>query len=251
MEGLADTLDLESPPERIEVYDNSHIGGTRAVGAMIVAGPEGFLKSAYRKFNIRSAAPPANGLAETPQEPFATPGDDYAMMREVLTRRFARALKEDPERERGQWPDLVLIDGGAGQLGVARDVFAELGIEDVALAAIAKGPDRDAGREKIFLPERKPFTLPARDPVLYFLQRIRDEAHRFAIGAHRSKRSKGMARSSLDDIPGIGAKRKKALLHHFGSAAAVAEAGRADLEAVSGISSEIANKVYDWFHGDG
>ncbi len=256
LEGLADTLDLESPPERIEVYDNSHIGGTRAVGAMIVAGPEGFMKAAYRKFNIRSTVsaatpPPAAGLSDSSQEPYATPGDDYAMMREVLTRRFSRALKEDPERERGQWPDLVLIDGGAGQLSIAREVFEELGIEDVALAAIAKGPDRDAGREKIFLPERKPFTLPPRDPVLYFLQRIRDEAHRFAIGAHRSKRSKGMAKSSLDDIPGIGAKRKKALLHHFGSAAAVAEAGRADLEAVSGISREIANKVYDWFHGGG
>ena len=257
LEGLADTLDLETPPERIEVYDNSHIGGTRAVGAMIVAGPEGFMKAAYRKFNIRStvtadaAPPPADGLAESPQEPYATPGDDYAMMREVLTRRFARALKEDPERERGQWPDLVLIDGGAGQLGIAREVFEELGIEDVALAAIAKGPDRDAGRERIFLPERKPFSLPPRDPVLYFLQRIRDEAHRFAIGAHRSKRSKGMAKSTLDDIPGIGAKRKKALLHHFGSAAAVAGAGRSDLEAVSGISREIANKVYDWFHGGG
>lgn len=255
LEGLAEALDLEAPPERIEVYDNSHTGGTRAVGAMIVSGPEGFMKAAYRKFNIRSAVPtpaatPA-GLAENPQEPFATPGDDYAMMREVLTRRFARALKEDPERERGQWPDLVLIDGGAGQLGIAREVFAELGIEDVAIAAIAKGPDRDAGREKIHLPERAPFSLPSRDPVLYFLQRIRDEAHRFAIGAHRGRRAKGMARSTLDDIPGIGAKRKKALLHHFGSAAGVAEAGRADLEAVSGISREIANKIYDWYHGDG
>jgi excinuclease ABC subunit C len=249
LEGLAAHLDLEGPPQRIEVYDNSHISGTKSVGAMIVAGPEGLLKAAYRKFNIRGHAEkedPADGRGET-----ASPGDDYAMMREVLTRRFARALQEDPDRWRGQWPDLVLIDGGAGQLGVAREVFAELGIEDVDLVAIAKGPDRNAGREKIFLVGKKPLTLPDRDPVLYFLQRLRDEAHRFAIGAHRGKRSRSISKSTLDEIPNIGPKRKKALLHHFGSAATVAAAGRADLEAVEGISREIANKVYEWFHTDG
>jgi len=258
LEGLADKLGLDGPPERIEVYDNSHIGGTRAVGAMIVAGPEGFMKGAYRKFNIRSSDSPeaaseaeTPGLSEAPAPEYVTPGDDYAMMRQVLTRRFARAQKEDPDRERGQWPDLVLIDGGAGQLTIARDVLAELGIEDVTLAAIAKGPDRNAGRERIFLPGRVPISLEPRDPVLYFLQRLRDEAHRFVIGAHRDKRSKGIAKSALDDIPGIGAKRKKALLHHFGSAAAVSTAGRADLEAVTGISKEIANKIYDWFHSHG
>ncbi|MCG8512077.1 MAG: excinuclease ABC subunit UvrC, partial [Rhodospirillales bacterium] len=248
LEGLAAKFDLEGPPRRIEVYDNSHISGTRAVGAMVVAGSEGFIKAAYRKFNIRGMT--GAGLSESDDRETTTPGDDYAMMREVLTRRFARALQEDPDRWRGQWPDLVLIDGGLGQLGVARDVFAELGIEDVALAAIAKGPDRNAGREKIFLPDRKPFSLPTRDPVLYFLQRLRDEAHRFAIGAHRGKRSRGISKSTLDEIPNIGPKRKKALLHHFGSAMAVAGAGRADLEAVEGISREIANKVYEWFHTD-
>ncbi len=220
---------------------------------MIVAGPEGFMKSAYRKFNIRGteAPSPAPGLTEAPAPDYVTPGDDYGMMRQVLTRRFARAQKEDPDREKGQWPDLVLIDGGAGQLSIAQEVMAELGIEDVTVAAIAKGPDRNAGRERIFIPGRAPISLEARDPVLYFLQRLRDEAHRFVIGAHRDKRSKGISKSTLDDIPGIGAKRKKALLHHFGSAAAVSTAGRADLEAVTGISREIANKIYDWFHAGG
>ena len=235
LEGLARALDLEGPPERIEVYDNSHISGSGAVGAMIVAGPEGLIKNGYRKFTIRGV----------------TPGDDYAMMRQVLTRRFARALKEDPDRQRGQWPDLVLIDGGAGQLATARGVFEELGIDDVTVAGIAKGPDRDAGRERIFLPDRPPLSLDSRDPVLYFLQRLRDEAHRFAIGTHRAKRTRGLARSTLDQIPGIGARRKKALLHHFGSAAEVARAGAADLEAVEGISGTIANKIYDWFHPEG
>ena len=244
LEGLARVLRLEAAPERIEVFDNSHISGTQAVGAMIVAGPEGLVKKAYRKFTIRGAAPDSAA-------PDFQPGDDYAMMRQVLTRRFSRALKEDPERAGGQWPDLVLIDGGAGQLAVAAEVFEELGIEDVAVAAIAKGRDRNAGRERIFLPGRQPLTLNSRDRVLYFLQRLRDEAHRFAIGAHRSKRTKSMARSSLDEIPGIGAKRKKALLHHFGSAGAVAQAGRADLETVDGISGAMANKIYEWFRPDG
>ena len=240
LEGLAATLDLEAAPERIEVYDNSHVSGTKAVGAMIVAGPEGLVKKAYRKFNIQ-------GAKGAGREGFS-PGDDYAMMREVLTRRFSRALKEDPDRSGGQWPDLVLIDGGRGQLGVALEVFEELGIEGLAVAAIAKGPERDAGREKIYRPGLKPLALPPRDPVLFFLQRLRDEAHRFAIGAHRDKRSKSLKHSVLDDIPGIGAKRKKALLHHFGAAKAVKDAGRADLEAVDSISKTTANRIYEWFH---
>ena len=244
LEGLARVLRLEAAPERIEVFDNSHISGAQAVGAMIVAGPEGFMKKAYRKFTIRGAA------TESASGSDFQPGDDYAMMRQILTRRFSRALKEDPERAGGQWPDLVLVDGGAGQMAVAAEVFEELGIDDVAVAAIAKGRDRNAGRERIFLPGSQPFTLSPRDRVLYFLQRLRDEAHRFAIGAHRSKRAKSLARSSLDDIPGIGGKRKKALLHHFGSADAVAQASRADLESVDGISGAMANKINEWFRPD-
>jgi excinuclease ABC subunit C len=240
LEGVAELFGLEGPPSRIEVYDNSHIGGRNAYGAMIVAGPDGLIKNAYRKFSIA-------GLAdETP-----TPGDDYGMMREVLTRRFGRALKEDPERSRGTWPDLVLIDGGAGQLSVACGVFADLGIADVAVAAIAKGPDRNAGRERFFLPGREPFSLDPKDPVLYFLQRLRDEAHRFVIGTHRARRSKQIGQSPLDEIPGIGARRKKALLHHFGSARSVARAGLADLAAVEGISQTVAKRVYDHFHPEG
>lgn len=238
LDGLAEALALDGAPERIEVYDNSHVSGTNAVGAMIVVGSEGFMKSAYRKFNIRRAG--SGGAAA---------GDDYDMMREVLERRFSRAIREDPNRSQGQWPDLVLVDGGKGQLSAALDVFSELGIEDMPLAAIAKGPDRDAGREKIFLPERAaPIQLGHKDPVLYFLQRIRDEAHRFAIGTHRAKRGKQVQRSILDDVPGIGGKRKKALLHHFGAAQAIANAGAKDLEAVEGISKAMAKKIYDWFH---
>ena len=268
LEALAATLGLEAAPQRIEVYDNSHIMGTNAVGAMIVAGPEGQVKSAYRKFNIRTAAKPA-GTAVPAQPPAwpdgngedealpgddaapIMPGDDYAMMREVLTRRFARALKEDPERESGQWPDLLLIDGGLGQLNAALGVLADLGIGDVAVAAIAKGPDRNAGRERIFLPQRAPIALDARHPVLYFLQRLRDEAHRFAIGTHRAKRAKAIGQSLLDEVSGIGAKRKRALLHHFGSARSVARAGLSDLEAVKGISRTVAKKIYDHFHPEG
>jgi excinuclease ABC subunit C len=177
-------------------------------------------------------------------------GDDYAMMREVLRRRFGRALREDPERERGQWPDLVLVDGGQGQLGVAQGVLDELGITDLAIVAIAKGPDRNAGRERFFQPGRPPFSLDPRDPVLYFLQRLRDEAHRFAIGTHRAKRTKALGRSPLDEIAGVGARRKRALLNHFGSARSVARAGPGELERVSGISKAVAKKVYDHFHGD-
>jgi excinuclease ABC subunit C len=248
LEGLAQALDLDGAPERIEVFDNSHVSGAKAVGAMIVAGPEGLMKKAYRKFTIRGAK---QSGAPAGNDGRFSPGDDYAMMREVLSRRFSRALKEESDRTAGTWPDLVLVDGGKGQLGVALEVFEDLGIEGVTVAAIAKGPDRHAGRERIYLPGREPLTLPPRDPVLFFLQRLRDEAHRFAIGAHRDKRSKSLTRSLLDDIPSIGAKRKKALLHHFGAAKAVTEAGRADLEAVDGISKATANRIYEWFHPDG
>jgi len=236
LDGVAAAFGLDSTPERVEVYDNSHIGGTDAVGAMIVAGPEGFRKTAYRKFNIK--------------DPTAA-GDDFAMMREVLTRRFARAVKEDPDRADGTWPDLVLIDGGQGQLNVARQVLADLGIEDVPLVGIAKGPDRDAGRERFFLPDRPPFALEPRDPVLYFLQRLRDEAHRFAIGTHRAKRGKHIGRSPMDEIAGIGPRRKKALLLHFGSARGVSRASLADLESVEGISAAVARRIYDHFHPQG
>jgi excinuclease ABC subunit C len=333
LDGVAGAFGLEGPLNRIEVYDNSHIQGSNPVGAMIVAGPDGLMKNAYRKFNVRGldreAAPepppsqpsgpgpslprrrgrigvgvgadagtgtePAAGpsLTETAQtghsgaprsgepgihipeagvpgfralgsadprndggvEPGgaapAAGGDDYAMMREVFRRRFFRALKEDPERERGMWPDLVLIDGGQGQLTQAQATLAELGIGDVAIAAIAKGPDRNAGRERFFLPGRPAFSLEPRDPVLYFLQRLRDEAHRFAIGAHRARREKAIRGSPLDEIAGIGARRKQALLHHFGSARSVARAGLAEIERVSGISKAVAKKVYDHFHADG
>ena len=248
LEGLAQALDLDGAPERIEVFDNSHVSGAKAVGALIVAGPEGLIKKAYRKFTIRGAK---QSGAPAGNDGRFSPGDDYAMMREVLSRRFSRALKEESDRIAGTWPDLVLVDGGKGQLGVALEVFEDLGIEGVTVAAIAKGPDRHAGRERIYLPGCEPLTLPPRDPVLFFLQRLRDEAHRFAIGAHRDKRSKSLTRSLLDDIPSIGAKRKKALLHHFGAAKAVTEAGRADLEAVDGISKATANRIYEWFHPDG
>ncbi len=236
LEGVQRALGLEQVPQRIEIYDNSHLQGRSPYGAMVVAGPDGFVKSAYRKFSIAGEG---------------APGDDYAMMREVLTRRFARAQREDPDRERGHWPDLVLIDGGSGQLGAAQTVLDDLGIDDVAICAIAKGPDRDAGRERFFLPGREPFALEPRDPVLYYLQRLRDEAHRFAIGTHRARRSADIARSPLDEIPGIGGKRKRALLLHFGSARGVAAAGLADLESVAGISKTVAKKVYDHFHGQG
>jgi excinuclease ABC subunit C len=256
LDGVAAAFGLEGPLNRIEVYDNSHIQGTNAVGAMIVAGPDGFVKNAYRKFTIRgvsmapatSTATPSRSAAEAGEA--TTGGDDYAMMREVLQRRFARALKEDPERDRGMWPDLVLIDGGLGQLNAAQGVFDELGIDDIAIAAIAKGPDRNAGRERFFLPGRAPFSLDPLDSVLYFLQRLRDEAHRFAIGTHRAKRTKALGRSPLDDIAGIGARRKRALLHHFGSARAVARAGLGELERVAGISQTVAKKVYDHVHAD-
>ena len=237
LQGVADIFGLDAPPNRIEVYDNSHIQGAFAVGAMIVAGPQGFIKAAYRKFNIKSEE--------------ITPGDDFGMMREVLTRRFARALKEDPERDRGTWPDLVLIDGGEGQLSAVLKVLADLGIDDLPVVGVAKGPDRDAGRERFFRENEPPLSLEPKDPVLYYLQRLRDEAHRFAIGAHRQKRAMAITASPLDEIVGIGAKRKRALLHHFGSARGVAGAGLTDLERVEGISKLVAKKVYDHFHAAG
>ena len=236
LEGVAEAFGLDGTPERIEVYDNSHIQGTNAIGAMIVAGPDGLMKNSYRKFNIRSDI---------------APGDDYGMMREVLTRRFSRAIKEDPDRERGTWPDLVLIDGGQGQLSAVMEVMNELDITNLAVVSIAKGPDRNAGRERFFMPDRPPFGMDPKDPVLYFLQRLRDEAHRFAIGTHRARRTKAIGQSVIDEIPGIGPGRKKALLHHFGSARAVERAGLADLEGVEGISGTVAKKIYDHFHPDG
>ncbi len=236
LEGVASLFGLPAPPARIETYDNSHIMGANAYGVMIVAGPEGFTKNAYRKYAIRG--------------PIA-PGDDFAMMREVLERRFGRALKEraarpgDPDPD---WPDLLLIDGGAGQFSAVRSVLDDLGVTDVTLVAIAKGPDRDAGREWFHTGDRPPFQLPPRDPVLYYLQRLRDEAHRFAITTHRAGRSKAISRSELDEIPGIGSARKRALLNHFGSARGVKQAGLADLEAAPGISRETARAVYGHFH---
>ena len=232
---MADLFGLDGPPDRIEVYDNSHIQGTNALGAMVVAGPEGFRKAAYRKFNIKRA--------ET------VPGDDYAMMREVFERRFARAQSEDPDRSSGDWPDLVLVDGGKGQLGAAMEALAGLGIEDVALVGVAKGPDRNAGRETFFLPDGKEFTLPVNSPVLFYLQRLRDEAHRFAIGAHRGKRKKAMTTSPLDDVPGIGPARKRALLMHFGTARAVRSASLEDLQKAPGVSKAMAQSIYDFFRG--
>jgi excinuclease ABC subunit C len=234
LEGVARVFGLDAAPERIEVYDNSHIQGTAAIGAMIVAGPEGFNKNAYRKFNIKT-----EGAA----------GDDFAMMREVMTRRFGRALKENPERDDEHWPDLLLIDGGQGQLEAVRQVMIELGLEDIALVGIAKGPDRDAGRERFFMAGRPPFSLEPRDPVLYFLQRLRDEAHRFAIGTHRTRRAADMTRSALDEVPGIGAGRKRALLNHFGSARAVSGATLEDIKSVPGISGALAQKIHDHFRG--
>jgi excinuclease ABC subunit C len=237
LDGVAALFGLKARPQRIEVYDNSHISGTNALGGMIVTGPEGLMKAAYRKFNIKN--------------PDTAPGDDFAMMREVLHRRFSRALAEDPERTSGNWPDLVLIDGGAGQFSVVHEIMTALGVADVPMVAISKGPDRNAGREKFHMLGRDAFDLPIGDPVLYFLQRLRDEAHRFAIGSHRQKREKGMNRSELDEVAGVGRARRKALLHHFGSVRAIARAGLADLEAVTGVNRTVAKKIYDHFHPEG
>jgi excinuclease ABC subunit C len=282
---LAGTFGLPHPPHRIEIYDNSHIQGTNAVGAMIVAGPEGFRKNQYRKFNIRSSD--------------LTPGDDYGMMREVLTRRFKRLIAEAPRKfpdevaanlpgesalgagfaepdspqflaadgmaddpapatqepdpsddlDESPWPGLVLIDGGLGQLTAARETLEALGIRDLPMVAIAKGPERDAGRETFFMAGRGPFKLKPRDPVLYFVERLRDEAHRFAVGSHRQRRRRDLREAGLQEIAGIGPTRKRALLRHFGTLRAIERASVADLEKVAGISAEIARKVYDFFHG--
>ncbi|WP_419731103.1 excinuclease ABC subunit UvrC [Lichenicola sp.] len=241
LDGVAALFGLAGPPERIETYDNSHIMGTNAYGVMVVAGPEGFTKQAYRKYSIRGPI---------------TPGDDFAMMREVLERRFGRALREQAARQeetgeapsRPDWPDLLLIDGGLGQFSAVRQVLDDLGVTDVKLVAIAKGPDRDAGREWFHTGDAAPFQLPPRDPVLYYLQRLRDEAHRFAITTHRAGRSKAIVRSELDEIPGIGAARKRALLNHFGSARGVKQAGLSDLENTPGVSRETARSIYGHFH---
>jgi excinuclease ABC subunit C len=249
LDGFAQTFGLEKPPVRIEVYDNSHIMGTNAVGGMVVAGPEGFVKNQYRKFNIRSTD--------------ITPGDDFGMMREVMTRRFSRLLKEhggdQPEAEEVEdagafraWPDVILIDGGQGQMTAVRAMLGELGIEDRVVAiGVAKGQDREAGRERFFVRGKDSFSLPVRDPVLYFIQRLRDEAHRFAIGSHRARRKKEMVKNPLDEIGGIGPSRKRALLLAFGTAKAVSRAAVDDLMAVEGISESIARLVYNHFHDNG
>ena len=259
LKSLAETFGLSAPPRRIEVYDNSHIQGSNAVGAMIVAGPEGFAKNQYRKFNIRSTE--------------LTPGDDYGMMSEVLERRFKRLINEHPREapdpttladplaagsaavlpdelngDASPWPDLVLIDGGQGQLNAARETLDSLGVKDVALASIAKGLDRDAGRETFFIPGREPFRLPPRDPLLYFVERLRDEAHRFAIGSHRSRRKRDIREGGLQEIPGIGPTRKRALLNHFGTLKAIERASLADLTKVPGINDDTARRIYDYFH---
>jgi len=252
LKALTETFGLPREPRRIEVYDNSHIGGTNAVGAMVVAGPDGFRKNQYRKFNIRST-----DLA---------PGDDYGMLREVLQRRFKRLIDESPrqlptddtlaavltgevgEADDQPWPDLVLIDGGQGQLRIAQETLAALGVTDVPLVAIAKGPDRDAGRETFFVAGRNPFKLPPRDPLLYFVERLRDEAHRFAIGSHRTRRKKDIREAGLQEIPGIGPTRKRALLQHFGTVKAIERASLPDLSKVPGINAETARKIYEFFH---
>ena len=232
LEGTAALFNLPGAPERIEIYDNSHIQGANAYGVMVVAGPSGFMKQGYRKFAIKTAAT----------------NDDFAMMREVFERRFGRALREDPARAGEDWPDLVLIDGGAGQLSAAREIMAGLGLDDLPLVAVAKGPDRDAGREWFHMAGREPFQLPPRDPVLFYLQRLRDEAHRFAISTHRAGRSKALTRSELDDVPGVGSAMKRKLLNHFGSARGVRQAGLADLEACPGVGPALAKRIHEHFH---
>ena len=237
LRGIAEAFDLDEAPQRIEVFDNSHIQGAHAVGAMIVSGPEGFLKNQYRKFNIRGDD--------------LTPGDDFGMMKEVMTRRFKRLIKDDPDRKSENWPDLLLIDGGAGQVSAVAEILEMLGVEDVPMIGVAKGVDRDHGKEEFYIPGRSVFALQRNDPVLYFVQRMRDEAHRFAIGTHRAKRAKAISANPLDDISGIGASRKRALLAHFGSAKAVSRANLSDLKAVDGISAAMAEKIYDFFHEKG
>ena len=237
LKGLAEAFDLPKVPQRIEVYDNSHIQGAHAVGAMVVAGPDGFDKNQYRKFNIRGED--------------LTPGDDFGMMKEVLTRRFQRLIKEDPDRSTGTWPDLLLIDGGQGQVSAVRQIMDDMGVSDIPMVGVAKGLDRDAGKEEFHRTGKPVMALRHNDPVLYFIQRMRDEVHRFAIGTHRAKRSKAIGATPLDDVPGVGATRKRALLAHFGSAKAVARANLADLKAVDGVSANMAQVIYDYFHEQG
>ncbi|MEM5476337.1 excinuclease ABC subunit UvrC [Pacificibacter sp. AS14] len=234
LKGVAHAFDLPQVPTRIEAYDNSHIQGAHAVGAMVVAGPDGFIKSQYRKFNIKDDT--------------LTPGDDFGMMKEVLTRRFQRLLKDDPERKGDTWPSLLLIDGGAGQVSAVQEIMDDLGVADIAMVGVAKGEFRDHGKEEFYRTGKRPIALQRNDPVLYFIQRIRDEVHRFAIGTHRAKRSKALIANPLDGVPGVGATRKRALLAHFGSAKAVASANLVDLTAVDGISSKVAQTIYDFFH---
>ncbi len=237
LRGVAEAFGLDGPPQRIEVYDNSHIQGTNAVGGMIVAGPDGFMKNQYRKFNIKGED--------------LVPGDDFGMMKEVLTRRFTRLLKEDPDRSKGLWPDLLLIDGGAGQVSAVAEIQREYNVEDVPMVGVAKGVDRDHGKEEFHRVGARPFALRHNDPILYFVQRMRDEAHRFAIGTHRAKRAKAQLANPLDEVPGVGAARKRSLLAHFGSAKAVTRANLADLKAVDGVSEALAEKIYDFFHEKG
>ncbi|SEL17358.1 excinuclease ABC subunit UvrC [Pacificibacter marinus] len=234
LKGVAEAFDLPQMPTRIEAYDNSHIQGAHAVGAMVVAGPDGFIKSQYRKFNIKDTD--------------LTPGDDFGMMKEVMTRRFKRLLKEDPERKGDTWPSLLLIDGGAGQVSAVQEIMDALGVADIPMVGVAKGEFRDHGKEEFHRTGKRPIALQRNDPVLYFIQRIRDEVHRFAIGTHRAKRSKALIANPLDGVPGVGATRKRALLAHFGSAKAVARANLADLKAVDGISGTVAQTIYDFFH---
>ncbi|MGJ8628871.1 MAG: excinuclease ABC subunit UvrC [Sulfitobacter sp.] len=237
LKGLEEAFELPAPPTRIEVYDNSHIQGTNAVGAMIVAGADGLMKNQYRKFNIRGDE--------------LTPGDDFGMMKEVLTRRFKRLIKEDPDRSGGMWPDLLLIDGGAGQVSAVASIMREYGVEDIPMVGVAKGVDRDAGKEEFHRVGKRVMALRHNDPVLYFVQRLRDEAHRFAIGTHRAKRAKAVGATPLDDVQGVGAGRKRALLAHFGSAKAVGRANLSDLKAVEGISDALAETIYAYFHERG
>ena len=237
LNGLTEAFDLPKVPERIEVYDNSHIQGTFAVGAMVVAGPEGMMKNRYRKFNIRGED--------------LTPGDDFGMMKEVLMRRFKRLIKEDPDRTNGMWPDLLLIDGGAGQVSAVHEIMREYGVDDIPMVGVAKGIDRDAGKEEFYRTGKPVKALRHNDPVLYFIQRMRDEAHRFAIGTHRAKRAKAVGATPLDDVPGVGAARKRSLLAHFGSAKAVGRANLNDLKAVDGVSDALAETIYAYFHERG
>ena len=237
LKGLAEAFAMDAPPRRIEVYYNSHIQGSHAVGGMIVAGPEGFIKSQYRKFNIKGDD--------------LTPGDDFGMMKEVLSRRFKRLLKDDPDRDKALWPDLLLIDGGAGQVSAVAEIMNDFGINDLPMIGVAKGVDRDHGKEEFHRIGQRPFALRHNDPVLYFIQRLRDEAHRFAIGTHRAKRAKTITATPLDEVPGVGAGRKKALLSHFGSAKAVSRANLIDLKAVDGISSALAETIYAFFNDRG